>query len=109
MKFFCTRFCSHKNRPKGGGIASSSFILFFHLLYWYSYIIVYFVCAPASEFGAMGSTSFLGFSYPNLLLVFLNRLFSRNLYHIFLAASVGTLSGSFLFYRYFSVPYFGLA
>ena len=43
----------------------------------------------------MGSTSFLGFSYPNLLLVFLN-LFFFNLYHIFLA-SVGTFSGSFLF------------
>ena len=43
----------------------------------------------------MGSTSFLGFSYPNLLLVFLNLLFFRNLYRIFLAASVGTLSGSF--------------
>ena len=57
----------------------------------------------------MGSTSFLGFSYPNLLLAFLNLLFFRNLYHIFLAASVGTLSVSFLFYRYFSVPYFGLA
>ena len=57
----------------------------------------------------MGFTSFLGFSYPNLLLVFLNLLFFRNLYHIFLAASVGTLSGSLLFYRYFSVPYFGLA
>ena len=55
----------------------------------------------------MGSTSFLGFSYPNLLLVFLNLLFFRDLYHIFLA-SAGTLSGSFLFYRYFSVPYFGL-
>ena len=26
----------------------------------------------------MGSTSFLGFSYPNLLLVFLNLLFFRN-------------------------------
>ena len=52
----------------------------------------------------MGSTSFLGFSYPNLLIVFLNLLFFRNLYHIFLAASVGTLSGSPLFYRYFSVP-----
>ena len=57
----------------------------------------------------MGSTSFLGFSYPNLLLVFLNLLLFRNLYHIFIAASVGTLPGSFLFYRYFSVPYFGLA
>ena len=56
----------------------------------------------------MGSTSFWGFSYPNLLLVFLNLLFFRNLYHIFLP-SVGTFSGSFLFYRYFYVPYFGLA
>ena len=37
--------------------------------------IVYFVYDSASEFGAMGSTSFLGFSYPNLLLVFLNLLF----------------------------------
>ena len=55
---------------RGGGIASSSFILFFYLLYWYYSYIVYFVCAPASEFGAMGSTSFLGFSYPNLLLDF---------------------------------------
>ena len=57
----------------------------------------------------MGSTPFLGFSYPNLLIVFLNLLFFMNLNHIFLAASVGTLSGSFLFYRYFSVPYFVLA
>ena len=69
--------------------------------------IAYFVCDSASEFGAMGSASFLGFSYPNLLLVFLNLLIFRDLHHIFLA-SVGTLSGSFLFYRYFSVPYFGL-
>ena len=43
----------------------------------------------------MGSTSFLGFSYPKLLIVFLDLLFFRNLYHICLAASVGTLSGSF--------------
>ena len=40
----------------------------------------------------MGSTPFWGFSYPNLLIVFLNLLYFRNLYHIFLAASVGTLS-----------------
>ena len=56
----------------------------------------------------MGSTSFLGFSYPNLLLVFLNLLFFRDLYNIFLA-SVGTLCGSFSFYRYFSVSYFELS
>ena len=58
---------------RGGEIASSSFILYFYL-YWYSYI-VYLFCDSASEFGAMGSTVFLGFSYPNLLLVFLNLLF----------------------------------
>ena len=46
----------------------------------------------------MGSTSFLGFSYPNLLLlVFLNLLFFRNLYHISVA-SVGTFSGSSFFF-----------
>ena len=56
---------------RGGGIASSSFVFY---LYWYSYI-GYFACESASEFGAMGSTSFLGFSYPNMLLVFLNLLF----------------------------------
>ena len=51
---------------RGGGVASSSFIFY---MCWYSYI-VYFVCDSASEFRAMGSTSFLGFSYPNLLPVF---------------------------------------
>ena len=57
---------------RGGGIDSFLFIYFF--LYWYSYI-VYFVCDSASESGAMGFTFFLGFSYPNLLHVFLNLLF----------------------------------
>ena len=52
---------------RGGGIASSSKRCSY--LYWYSYI-VYFVCDSASEFGAMGSTFFLGFSCLNLLLVF---------------------------------------
>ena len=50
----------------------------------------------------MGSTSFLGFSYPNLLFFFSEPVIFRNLYHIFLA-SVGTFSG------FFSAPYFGLA
>ena len=76
---------------RGGGIASSSFIFY---LYWYSYI-VYFVYDSASD-GAMGSTSFLGFSYPNLLLVFSEPVTFRNLHHIFLA-SVGAISGSFYF------------
>ena len=72
--------------------------------------MIYFVCDSASEFGAMGSTSFLGFSYSNLLLVFSEPVIFRNLYHIFLA-SVWTFSGPCLFYflYYFSVPYFGLA
>ena len=72
---------------KGGGIASSPFILFFHL-YWYSYIIVYFVCDSASEFGGMGSTSFWGFFYANLRVVFLNLLF------------LGTSSFILFFYLY---------
>ena len=48
----------------------------------------------------MGSTSFLGFSYPNLLLVFSEPVIFRNLYHIFLG-SFGTFSGSFYFYFIF--------
>ena len=56
----------------------------------------------------MDSTSFLGFSYPNLLLVFSEPFIFRNLYNLFLG-SVGTFSESFLFYFYFSLLYFGLA
>ena len=56
----------------------------------------------------MGSTSFLGFSCPDLLLVFLNRLFLGTCI-IFLSQVLGLSLGLFLFYRYFSVPYFGLA
>ena len=56
---------------RGGGIASSPFVFY---LYGYSYI-GYFVCDSASEFGAMGSTSFLGFSYPNLLLLLFSSFF----------------------------------
>ena len=55
----------------------------------------------------MGSTSFLGFSCPNLLLVFLNLLFLGTCYISFFA-SVWTFSGSFYFIL-FSVPYIGLA
>ena len=81
---FCTRLCSHKNRPKGGGNSFDFIFFFFYLLCWYYFYIAYFVCAPASEFGAMGSTSFLEFSYPNLLLVFLKILSEklRFLYNI---------------------------
>ena len=44
-------------------IASSSFILFFTCIGIPIYV-VYFVCDSASEFGAMGSTSFFGVSLP---------------------------------------------
>ena len=53
----------------------------------------------------MGSTSFWGFSCPNLLLVFLACYFWELVKYFF--ASVGAFSGSFLFH--FSVPYSGLA
>ena len=48
---------------RGGGIASSSFIVFFTCIGIPIYV-VYFVCDSASEFGAMGSTSFLGVFLP---------------------------------------------
>ena len=71
-------------------------------------MVVYFVCDSASEFGAMGSTSFLGFSYPNLILVFLNLLFLGTCF-IFFSQVLGLFLGLFYVYRYFSVPYFRLA
>ena len=49
----------------------------------------------ASELGAMGSTSFLGFSYPNLLLVFSNLLFVGTC--IIFSRKCWTFSGSFFF------------
>ena len=56
----------------------------------------------------MDSTSFWGFSYPNLLLVFLNLLFLGTGI-IFLSQVLGLSLGLFYyFFRYFSVPYFGL-
>ena len=51
--------------------------------------------------------SFLGFSYPNLLLIFLNLLFLGTCIIFF--SQVLDFLWVFLFYRYFSVPYFGLA
>ena len=57
----------------------------------------------------MGSTSFLFFSYPNLLLVFSEPVSFRNLYHAFLASVGLSLGFFFFFFFFFSVPYFGLA
>ena len=54
----------------------------------------------------MGSTSFLGFSCANLLLVFLNLLFLGTCFIFFRKCWGFSLS---LFYFYFFVPYFGLA
>ena len=50
-------------RLRRGGIASSSFILFFTCIGIPIYV-AYFVCDSASEFGAMGSTSFFGVFLP---------------------------------------------
>ena len=95
-------------RLRRGG-DSFLFIYFIFYLYWYSYrAIVYFVCDSASEFGAMGSTSFfLGFSYPNLLLVFLNLLFLGTCI-IFFSQVLDFLWVFFFkkFLPFFSVPYF---
>ena len=80
--------------------------LFFTCISIFLYI-GYFVCDSASKFGAMGSTSFFG--------VFLASCFyERTCYFlgtciIFLSQVLGLSLGLFLFYRYFSVPYFGLA
>ena len=51
---------------------------------------------------------FVGFSYPNLLLVFLNLLFLGTCI-IFFSQVLNFLWVFFYFYRIFSVPYFGLA
>ena len=77
---------------RGGGIASFSFIFY---LYWYSYV-VYFVCDSASEFGAMGSTSFLGFSTLTCFLFFLNLLFLGTCI-IFFSQVLGLSLGLFYF------------
>ena len=50
----------------------------------------------------MGSTFFLGFSYPNLLLVFLNLLFLGTCI-IFLSQVLGLSLGLFLFFIYFVI------
>ena len=55
----------------------------------------------------MGSTSFLGFSYSNLLLVFLNLLFLGTC--IIFSRKFEDFVWVFFIYRYFSVPYFGLS
>ena len=63
---------------------------------------------PGCKFGAMGSTCFLGFSCPNLLLVFLNLLFLETCI-IFFSPVLGLSLGLFYLFIYlFPVPYFGL-
>ena len=56
--------------------------------------LVYFVCDSASEFGAMGSTSFLGFPY--FLFFFLNLLFLGTCI-IFFSQVLGLSLGLFYF------------
>ena len=59
----------------------------------------------ASEFGAMDSISFFGFSCPNLLFVFLNLLFLGTC-TIFFSQVLGLSPGLFILFL-FSVPHFG--
>ena len=56
----------------------------------------------------MGSTSFLGFSCPNLLLFFLNFLLFLGTCIIFFRESWDFL-GVFFLFLYFYISYFGLA
>ena len=58
-----------------GFVGDGDSFLFIYFLPVLVFLYSIFVCDSASEFGAMGSTSFLGLSYPNLLLVFLNLVF----------------------------------
>ena len=56
----------------------------------------------------MGSTSFFGVFLPQPASFFSEPAIFRNPYYMFLA-SVGLSLGLFYFYRYFSVPFFGVA
>ena len=56
-----------------------------------------------TQFGAMGSTSFLGFSYLNLLLVFSEPVIFRNLYNIFRWDFLWVFFILFLFYFLYHV------
>ena len=85
----------HSPALYGGG---DSFLFIFFLIC----IGIPVCCYSASEFGAMGSISFLEFSCPNLLLVFLNLLFVGTCIILFsqvLGLSLG-LFVSFLFYLF---------
>ena len=59
-----------------------------------------FCCDSASEFGAMDSTSFLGFSCPNLLLLFPNLLFLGT-FIVFFSEVLGLSLGLFCFILFF--------
>ena len=80
---------------RGGGIASSSNLVLY--LYWYPYIYLYFIlfCDSAPEFGAMGSTSLLGFFLASTCFLFSELVIIIILFYFL--ANVGTFSGSFYF------------
>ena len=93
-------------RRGGGGVASSSFIIFLPVLVFLSTSYILFVTQlPSLERWAL--LPFLGFSYPNLLLVFLNLLFLGTCIICF--SQVLDFLWVFFILFYFSVPYFGLA
>ena len=91
---------------RGGGIACSSFILFLPVLvFLYTLYILFVTQLPSLERWAL--LPFLGFSYPNLLLVFLNLIFLGTCIICF--SQVLDFLWVFFILFYFSVPYFGLA
>ena len=91
---------------RGGGITPSSSLVLLALVLLYSIF-----CDSASELERWALLHFLGFSCPNLLLVFLNLLFLGTCY-IFFRKCWDFLWASIFIYLFFVpyfVPYFGLA
>ena len=76
-----------------------------------SFLFIYFIFLPVlvflySFFGAMGSTSFLRFSSPNLLLVFLNLLFLGTTCIIFFSQVLDFLDFLWVFLLFLSLFFF---
>ena len=61
----CRRDPGYVQYHRNNYLSISSFILFLPVLvFLYTYLVVYFVCDSASEFRAVGSTSFFGVFLP---------------------------------------------
>ena len=82
-------------RPRRGGVITSSSFIFSTCIGIPIYSVVFFVCDSASEFGAMGSTSFLGFPTLTCFLIFPELLFLGTCI-IFFSQVLGLSLGLFL-------------